>query len=150
MKIEMDIDKKYEELTLRIQAPELTNEINELLANLNTNRKTTLAGVIDQKIYVLDPGNILLLYSEGSKILADTLENTYEIKQKLYECEEMLLQHGFVRISKSAIVNVRKIKSIEMYFNGSLMVKFPNNRQEIISRRYVNQVKSFIGLGGKP
>lgn len=149
MKIEMDIDQKYEELTLIIHAPALTDEINELISTLKPSKNTTLAGMIDQKIYVIDPKDILLFYSEDSKVLADTQESTYELKQKLYELEETFQHQGFVRISKSAIANVKKIKSIELYFNGSLMVKFPNSRQEIISRRYVNQVKSFIGLGGK-
>ncbi|MEG0775814.1 LytTR family DNA-binding domain-containing protein [Clostridium sp.] len=149
MKIDIDINKDYEETTIIIKAPELTSEIMELMQKLKNTKSKSIVGNDNQKMYILNPKDILLFYSEEQRVKADTINGCYEIKQKLYELEEELYELGFIRISKFAIANVNKIKDIEMFFNGSLVVNFINGRQEVISRRFVSKVKEYIGVGGK-
>lgn len=149
MKIDIDINKDYEETTIIIRAPEMNGEITELMQKLNSSKSKSIVGKNNQKIYVLNPQDILLFYSEDQKVMADTANGTYEVKEKLYELENELSELNFVRISKFAVVNISKIKNIEMFFNGSLVVNFINGRQEVISRRYVAKVKEYIGIGGK-
>lgn len=149
MKIDIDINKDYEETTIIIKAPELTSEIMELMQKLKNTKSKSIVGNDNQKMYILNPKDILLFYSEEQRVKADTINGCYEIKQKLYELEEELYEFGFIRISKFAIANVNKIKDIEMFFNGSLVVNFINGRQEVISRRFVSKVKEYIGVGGK-
>jgi len=76
------------------------------------------------------------------------MERQYESKDKLYELEEKLSKHGFVRLSKYAIANIHMIKRIEVEFNGSLVVHFKNGKCEGISRRNVSKVKNYLGIGG--
>ncbi|TDT63800.1 LytTR family DNA-binding domain-containing protein [Fonticella tunisiensis] len=149
MKIDIDIDENYKETTITIKAPEMNSEIAEILQKLKNTKSKSIIGKDNQKMYILNPQDILVFYSKGQKVMADTIDGTYEIKQKLYELEDELRGISFVRISKFAIVNINKIKNIEMFFNGSLIVNFINGRQEIISRRYVAKVKEYIGIGGK-
>lgn len=149
MKIDIDINENYDEFTLVIKAPEMTEEITELMTKLKNNSNKNIIGRIEQKLHILNYKDILVFYSEGQKIYADTMNGTYEVKQKLYEIEERLVEKSFVRISKFAIANINKIKNIEMFFNGSLVVNFINGKQEMISRRYVSKVKEYLGLGGK-
>lgn len=151
MKFDIDINPSYEDISVVIKSPDMNAEVTGIMTKLQTDtvQQETISGRIDQKIFVLDPKDILLFYSENGKVMADTMEASYEIKQKLYAVEESLKQSTFIRISKSAIVNVKRIKNIEMFFNGSLVVKFHNGHEEIISRRYVAKVKEFIGMGGK-
>ena len=49
------------------------------------------------------------------KIYGRTREEAYEVRQKLYELEE-ILPIAFCRISKSTIVNTKQIYSIENLF----------------------------------
>lgn len=149
MKFDIDINKDYKEIVIVIKAPEMNQEVTDLMMKLKTQKSTTVSGLKDEKIFVLAPENILLLYTESKKVYADTLDSRYEIKKKLYEIETQLEGTSFIRISKSAIINIKKIKNIEVIFNGSLVVKFENGHEEIISRRYVKKVKDFIGLRGK-
>lgn len=149
MKFDIDINKDYKEIVIVIKTPEMNQEVTDLMMKLKTQKSTTVSGLKDEKIFVLAPENILLLYTESKKVYADTMDGRYEIKKKLYEIETQLEGASFIRISKSAIINIKKIKNIEVIFNGSLVVKFENGHEEIISRRYVKKVKDFIGLRGK-
>lgn len=149
MKVEIDINKKYKGTNVVIQSPELNQDVTDIVTKLENRKTATISGNLNEKIYILNPENIYLFYSMRGKVLADTKESSFEIKQKLYEVEENLVGSSFIRISKSAIVNIYKIKNIEISFNGSLVVKFDNGHDEVISRRFVGKVKEFIGLGGK-
>ncbi|GAA0182323.1 LytTR family DNA-binding domain-containing protein [Clostridium sediminicola] len=149
MKVHMDINEEYDELTIVVKAKRITDEVKEIMEKLQNKKEKTIIGKLNQKMYILNPKEITLFYSNNQKIYADTKEQTFEVKEKLYELEELLKGYSFVRISKFAIANVNEIKNIEMFFNGSLVVNFNNGKQETISRRYVSKVKKFIGLGGK-
>jgi len=151
MKIDIDIDQKYKNVEVMIKAPKMNDEVTKLVNQLKDKSKeiTRISGKIDDRIYILEPIEVLLFYSSLGKVYASTMKGTYEIKQTLYSLEDNLATSSFVRISKSAIVNIKKIKNIEVSFNGSLVVRFHNNQEEIISRRYVTKFKKFIGLGGQ-
>ncbi|KNF08510.1 transcriptional regulator, LytTR family [Gottschalkia purinilytica] len=149
MKIDIDINEDYQETTITIKSPEMTSEIIELMEKIKGTKNKSIIGNYNQKIYILNPEDILVFYSKEQKVFADTIDGTYEVKQKLYELEDELKLLSFVRISKFAIANINKIKDIEMFFNGSLVVNFINGKQETISRRYVQKVKEYIGIGGK-
>lgn len=149
MKFDIDINNDYKEIVIVIKAPEMNQEVTDLITKLQSKKTNTISGIMNEKIFVLQPDEIMLFYTEAKKVYADTINGSYEIKQKLYEIEADLEGTSFIRISKSAIVNIKLIKNIEIVFNGSLVVKFANGHEEIISRRFINKVKEFIGLGGK-
>lgn len=149
MKIDIDINENYKETTVVIKAKELNDQVSEIIENLKGHKPSTITGTQNQKIYVLNPLDIHLFYSESGKVYAKTEDQRYEIKQKLYEIEDHLEGSSFIRISKSAIVNIKQIKNIEVFFNGSLVVKLNNGHEEVISRRFVSKVKEFIGMGGR-
>lgn len=149
MKIDIDLNPEYKDITVTIKAPEMKTEVTELMNRLQSPKSKSIIGKIDQKLFILNPHDIVIFYSNEQKVLAETMDKAYEVKQKLYELEEELGGESFVRISKYAIVNIDKIKDIEMFFNGSLVVNLVNNKQEYISRRYVSKVKQYIGMGGK-
>lgn len=149
MKLNLDLNEKYREIIVDVKAPELNKEVITIMENLKNSTGINIIGKRNGKLYILDPNDLVCFYTKSNSIMVDSLEDTYEVKKKLYEIESELKNKGFVRISKFAIANVKKIKNIEMFFNGSLVVNFKNGKQEIISRRYVNRVKEYIGLGGQ-
>ncbi|MDQ0151285.1 LytTR family DNA-binding domain-containing protein [Eubacterium multiforme] len=149
MKIQLDIDEEYEEALVIIKSKEMTEEISEILKKLKSIKKRNVIGLENEKIYILNPDDILVIYSKDQKVFVDTINKTYEVKKRLYELEDELRGESFVRISKFAIANVDKIRNIEVVFNGNLVVNFINGRKETISRRYLQKVKDFIGMGGR-
>ena len=63
----------------------------------------------------------------------------------MYELEQ-LLGPEFMRISKSIIVRIRKIESVEAVFNGMLLLHMKNGSREYVSRTYLPNLKSYLGI----
>ncbi|WP_255342648.1 LytTR family DNA-binding domain-containing protein [Paucisalibacillus sp. EB02] len=68
---------------------------------------------------------------------------------KLYEIEEILIPHYFMRFSKFVIGNLNHIQRFELSFNGNLCVYFHSGNKEYITRSYVAKVKEKLLMGGE-
>ncbi len=148
MKIELDIAPHHETVIVKVCAKEMDDEVMSLLQRLKEEPSHIVANA-KEKLIILQPKEVNFFYTENQKVWANTNKGAFEVRQKLYELEESLPKKLFVRISKGVIANTHAMREIEVSFNGSLVVTFKNNHQEVISRRYVNVVKQAIGIGGK-
>ena len=88
--------------------------------------------------------DIFYIESVDNRTFLYSSKDSYETNLKLYEFEELLKERGFVRISKSVIVNVMKADSIKPAFNGRFLCKLTNGEDVIISRKYVAGFREFI------
>ncbi|WRK53042.1 LytTR family DNA-binding domain-containing protein [Coprobacillaceae bacterium CR2/5/TPMF4] len=70
----------------------------------------------------------------------------YETNSRLYELENKLDNRYFIRISKSIILNLRKLASVKAYLNGRYEATLINNERVIITRHYVNDFKKKFGM----
>ena len=77
----------------------------------------------------------------------NTAKNVYDTRQKLYEIEEILADKAFLRISKSVVVNLMKIKALKPAMNGRFSAVLSNGEEVIISRKYVPSLKEKIRGG---
>lgn len=98
--------------------------------------------------YILDINEVYIFYSENQKVFVETNECKYEVEERLYEIEENLKSTSFVRVSKFAVVNMKKVRNIDMHFNGNLTMNLINNKKENISRRYISKIKDYLNNGG--
>ncbi|MCW6080735.1 LytTR family DNA-binding domain-containing protein [Clostridium sporogenes] len=149
MKIDIQIDDNSKETRVVIYTSEITEEVQAVLNNLKRVQQKYILGMKDERIYILNPDEISFFYSEKGKVFAQTDNLVYEIKEKLYKLEENLKGTSFVRISKSAIANVDKIKNLEILFNGNMCINFFDGKQEYISRRYMKKIREYLNIGGK-
>lgn len=79
---------------------------------------------------------ILFFETESKLVYAHTRDNVLETEYKLYELEE-LLPGFFMRISKSAIVNLNHIYSIARNLTSSSVVEFAQSHKQVyVSRNY--------------
>ena len=86
--------------------------------------------------------------ADGNYIYAQVKDKSIEVDKKLYELEEMYQDKGFVRISKSYIINILTVREIIPWFSGKLILKLNDQGKELkVSRNYVKNFKSFIGIG---
>ena len=70
-----------------------------------------------------------------------------KIKYKLYQLEEGLLPNNFIRINKSEIVNIKKIKSIAPMLKGNLLIYLDGYKPPFdISRNYIKSFKERLGI----
>ena len=69
----------------------------------------------------------------------------YRSRKRLYELEKQL-GNQFMQISKSTLVNLSYLESIEAGFNGTLLLKLKNGCKDYVSRKYLPEFKKYLGL----
>ena len=141
MKVRIELDPQMDELEMIIRAPRLTEEVARLQQLILEQKMTPLTFYKDRSEYFVDVSEILFFETDGEKIYGHTREEAYEVRQKLYELEE-ILPIAFCRISKSTIVNTKQIYSIEKSFSGTSTVNFYQTHKQVhVSRHYYQLLK---------
>jgi DNA-binding LytR/AlgR family response regulator len=104
----------------------------------------SVTGSKGEKIYEIPIVDIFYIESVDNRTFIYSSKDSYETSLKLYEFEDLLKERGFIRISKSVVVNVMKVDSIKPAFNGRFLCKLNNGEDVIISRKYVSEFREFI------
>ena len=90
--------------------------------------------------------DIYYFESVDGKIFFYTEKETYEAAARLYKIEESLQNSKFARISKTAIANLSKMRSIKPAENSRLMATLLNGEKILVSRQYVSEIKQKLGV----
>lgn len=136
---------------------QMTPRITEIIDMLSDNNKSFILnkskipshilGKIEETFYKVNLEDIFYVESVDRKVYLYTKNKNYEMNEKLYVLEEMLTEVGFVRISKSMLLNMDKIYSFSPTFSGNLEALLLNKEKVVISRRYVANLKKQLGMG---
>lgn len=138
MKIQIELDSSLSENEIRIRCPRLTDDIyrlEQLLSQMDPSGQKLRCQKGNTQYY-LSPDDILFFETEAGGVVAHTEQDIFETNQKLYELEEILPRY-FMRISKSAILNTRKVYAINRNIAASGAVEFRNSHKQVyVSRNY--------------
>lgn len=145
MKINLDIDDKYDDIEVIIRAPHLNNDIERMVAMMRM-IDMQIAVRKDNETVLLDTDKILYVEAVDRKTFVYTNVDTYESELKLYELEQQLIERDFLRISKQSIVNLRKIKSLKTDVNRKIRITLQNGEQIVVSRMYSDELRRKLGL----
>lgn len=145
MKIEIDIDEKYPDTEVVIQANKLDSDVERLVAMMRMVNMQIGVRKNDET-YLLDVEKILYIEAVERKTFVYTSDETYESDLKLYEIEQELLERDFFRISKQSIVNIRMIKSLKSDINRKIRITLRNDEQIVVSRMYSDELRRKLGL----
>lgn len=148
MKLNIRIDTSLEEPEALITVPRMSEEVNKIvdyIGKLN-GEPTVISGVKDDKVEILEQGGLIRAYAEGGKVYAKTERGLYQVRLRLYELEGRLDGSIFVRISNSEIVNLKKVRSIDLSFVGTICMEMTDGEVSYVSRRYVSKIKKILGL----
>ena len=139
--IEPDLEEDYTEIHVR----EITDEITRL-SEFIQNKEQVITGTDEyERIVVIDEADIVSLHAENKWCHIYTDTANYSCRKRLYEIENMLSK-DYMRVSKSIIVNLRKIQSVEAVFNGMLLLRMKNGSKEYVSRTYLPKMKEYLGI----
>ena len=89
---------------------------------------------------------ILYIESVDRNTFVYTKDEFYEIDLRLYEVEQQFVEQGFIRISKTAIINMKKIQSLKADINRKIRVTMINGEQIIVSRNYADELRKRLGV----
>ena len=148
MKLNINIDAGAKEPEITITTSHMTEDVNRVVDFVSRldDAPTIISGIREDKVELLDPEVIVKIYAEDSKVFAQTEKGSYQIRLRLYEAEEKLNNSKFVRISNSEIVNLKKVKSLDLSFVGTICMELSNGEVSYVSRRYVSKIKRVLGL----
>ncbi len=146
MQVEIKIDENCVEPKLIIVTDKVTDEIKDILNTLSSKTPEVITGFYNDLAEILSPEDIIRIYAEGGKTFATVNKKEYVLRQRLYELEEQLTKHSFVRISNSEIINLKKVRNFDLSLSGTICVTMSDNTSTYVSRRYVSKIKQVLGL----
>lgn len=132
-----------EEIVIRCH--ELNDEVTAVINKLKKN-EAILLGSRDGETFRIAVKDVYYIESVDNKTFIYTQKDIFETKQKLYELEELTPGTKLFRCSKSAILNIGKIRSVSASVNGRFEAKLLNGEIIVISRQYVPALKEKLGM----
>lgn len=90
----------------------------------------------------IEYNDIIMFYSDKKYNYCKTKNNTYRVKSKLYELEQINLD--FVRISKCCIINIKHVEKFDISETGKIVVKLDNSTEAIVSRRKTSNIMKYL------
>ena len=136
-----------EDIEVIINTSKITKELEDLINLINETSKgeiNTILGKDDNKISVINVDEIMYIYSENQCNFCKTEKGTFKISEKLYDLESKLPRDKFIRISNSAIINIKYVDCFDVGVVGTILVKFIDESTEYVSRRRVKDVMKFL------
>lgn len=146
MQVDIKLDPTVKETKVIIVTNKMDQQVQSLMKRISQEQPQVLAGFLGDSVALLQPEEVIRIYAASGKVYAATALGEYTLRLRLYELEERLDHAGFVRISNSEIVNLRKVKGFDLSFSGTISVKLSDGTSTFVSRRYVSKIKNCLGL----
>ena len=146
MKVEIRINPTCAEPKIVIQTDRVTPEIEALARGLEAGGEARLTAHTERGVVFLPLKGVIRIYAERQRVLAQTAEGVYPLRERLYELEDRLSPHRFVRISNSEIVNARMITSMDFSLTGTIRMSLRSGVETYASRRYVAKIRKLFGV----
>lgn len=144
MKITIEELRDDEEEQIIIKCRGMTPELLRVVSQLKA--RDALVAYDGSEIHRVRPSDIFYIEAVDNKTFLYLKAHVYESKQKLYELEELLTSCDFLRISKSVIVNLNRIRSLNPALSGRFEATLDNGEKVIISRQYMGDLKKRLGI----
>ncbi len=149
MKVGINIDRSVEEVEVLITAQEQSRTVDALyehIVEFGKKSLETLTAYRDDIAKIVNVNDVFRIYTGNQKVYIQTHQGEYAIRYRLYELEAALDKKQFLRISNSEIVNVKKIRDIDLSIIGRICIRFADNSQTYVSRRYIPKIKKSLGI----
>ncbi len=149
MKLNLFEDKNNLDEHVDIYYANMRPVVRQLIDTVNSERPTLNGRPADEDLddgeeVMLDPKEIYYLDYIDRKLFAYTRTGVYRLMNTLSSCEQMLWNYGFVRVSKSNLVNIYKIKQLKPDVNMRVYASFDNGERICINRSYKKSFNDYL------
>ena len=146
MKVNLFVSRDIEEPHADIHTNELTDNITKAMSILESDESSDMLAVKKgSDIALLQFSEVYMLRVEDKQVKVYAENTEYLIKKPLYQVEETL-SSDFVRISKTTIVNLKKIERVAPSLRGMMFIELKNGLKDNISRKYLPDFKDALDL----
>ena len=139
------VENIKEALQVVINCRQIDDEVIRLKCHIELFDKK-LQAKKDNELHLINSFDVLYFESVDNRTFLYTEDDVLEVKQRLYELEVILSDKDFIRISKSQIVNINKIKSLKPELNRTILATMCNGEQLYISRKYVQAIRNMLSI----
>ena len=146
MKVNLFVSRDIEEPYADIHTNELTDNITKAMSILESDDSSEMLAVKKgSDIALLEFSDVYMFRVEDKQVKVYTEDKEYQIKKALYQVEENLTS-DFVRISKTTIVNLKKVERVAPSLKGMMFIELKNGLKDNISRKYLPSFKEALDL----
>ena len=146
MKVNLFVSRDIEEPHADIHTDELTDNISKAISILESDESNDMIAVKKgSDIALLQLDEIYMFRVEDKQVKVYTESSDYMIKKALYQVEEVL-DSDFIRISKTTIINLKKIERVAPSLKGMMFIELKNGLKDNISRKYLPDFKKALDL----
>ena len=97
------------------------------------------------RVIFLDVEEIDWIEAEGNYVNVHTGEKSHLLRETISNLETQVDPKRFVRIHRSAIVNINRIQELQPWFHGEYRVILHNGTQLTLSRNYREKLQNVLG-----
>lgn len=149
MRLNLYEDRNTAEERVDIYYSSMRPAIKQIIDIANSDRPSLKGRPADEDLddgldIILDPGDIYYLDHIDRKLFAYTRTGVYRLMTTLASCEEQLWNYGFVRVSKSNLINIYKIKQLKPDLNMKVYASFDNGERICINRSYKKSFTEYL------
>lgn len=150
MEIKLIENKELMDTKVTIECRETDEKIFRMINLIKSidNGNKHIVGICDTETYCIKPNDVFYFESVERKTFCYTEKSVYETELRLYETLDGFVDADFMRISKSCVVNLNRIKSIRPDFGGKILATMQNGERVYVSRQYASELKIKLGIGG--
>lgn len=120
-----------------------TKEVHDILDFLRKHSQR-LIGKVDDKEMMFSLNDVYYFESVDKKTFAYLDREVVRIEIRLHDLENAYYELGFIRVNKSTILNVYKIKTLKSELNMRVMALLENGEKIQINRNYKAKFNSFL------
>jgi len=144
MKVKIEISEEYDPAYAVIYTTAVTEEVQKVSDYLQQG-SGPVTGFSDERLIVLQPEEIYMVRVEEETTVIYSKESRYTSRKRLKEIHAQVGDR-FMQISKSTIINLKYLDSMEAGFGGTMVLKLKNGCKDYVSRFYLKALKQYLGL----
>lgn len=127
-----------------VHTVDLEKLLNSIQKKESTIRRFSVR--IGDRMFIVPDRDIMYFEAQDKCTFLYTKSDNYIIPFTLRELEKQLDRDSFIRVHRSAIVNVDQIQSIHRWFAGKLKLKMKNGNEVMVSQGYAKKFRKKIHL----
>ena len=133
-----------------MEKPEVTIAYSEMTASVKRvadfvrSVEQTVLCKKDEEECSVPVGDIFYFESVDKKTFVYCEKEVYMCSLRLYEIEKMVEQAGFVRVSKSTILNIEQLKGVKTLVNSRLEAILSNGERVCVTRKYLKDIREAL------
>jgi two-component system, LytTR family, response regulator len=130
------LDEAIERVTRRTEPAEATVEEDDMLA---------VDALRGGGTRLLPRSSVLYLQAHGDYVRVASTEGRFLLRARLTDLEERWAAHGFVRVHRGFVVNLRRAVEVRPRLNGTAVLVLTDGAEVPIARRQVGELRRKLG-----